>query len=70
MEAEAADLHMSVGAFIRDTVDDRLRVRKVERSEALRRLFDRADEHPGLGPIDWAAEKDAWEQRESLRDLP
>jgi hypothetical protein len=69
LEAEAAAQRQSVAAIIREAVDARLRVRRTTQLEALERLFARADSGPALGPIDWEAEKDAFE-RDILRDIP
>ena len=69
LEAEAAATHQSVGALIREAVDERLARRRLTAKEALERLWARADAHPTTGPIDWAAEKELME-RDSLRDLP
>ena len=65
LEAEAATEHRSVGALIREAVDDRLARRKSDARAALDRLFSSGDEAPGHGPIDWAAEKDAFDGRSS-----
>jgi hypothetical protein len=62
LEQEAADQHRSVAAVIREAVDERLQRRRSTQSEALARLFARADEHPVSGPIDWEAEKDSLER--------
>lgn len=63
LEAEAAVQHKSVGALVREAVDERLARRKRDAQAALGRLFSSGDEAPGRGPIDWATEKDAFEQR-------
>lgn len=69
LEAEAVAENRSVAAIIREAVDEKLRMRRSSRGEALARLFASADSNPSLGPIDWNQEKDSFE-RESLRDLP
>ncbi len=67
--AEARDERMSVGAYIRDAVEGRLRERRRHSPrEALAALFASADEHPS-GLIDWAQEKELM-VREYLRDIP
>lgn len=67
--AEATAERMSVGAFIRDAVEDRLGRRRTEAQAALQRLWARVDAQPPVGPIDWAEEKELME-REFLKDLP
>jgi hypothetical protein len=69
LEAEAAAVHLSVGALIREAVDERLARRRRSASEALDRLWARADALPPTGPVDWEDEKELME-RASLRDLP
>lgn len=69
LETEAAATNRSVAALIREAVDDRLKRSHIGKAEAVRRLFARADANPTDEPIDWEAEKDAFE-REYLRDLP
>lgn len=63
LEAEATATHQSVGALIREAVDDRLDRRRRNGREALERLFTSGDQHPSRGPIDWEAEKDLMEDR-------
>jgi predicted RNA-binding Zn ribbon-like protein len=70
LEAEAVAQRQSVAAIIREAVDDKLRTRRSGQQEALARLFARADARPAGGPIDWEAEKNAFEQPERLRGLP
>ncbi|WP_168197049.1 ribbon-helix-helix protein, CopG family [Agromyces laixinhei] len=69
LEAEAAAAHMSVGALIREAVDERLARRRRDARAALDALWARADEQPARGPIDWAAEKESME-RPFLREIP
>jgi len=69
LEAEAAAQRQSVAAVIREAVGARLRARKTTQSEALDRLFASADTDSSLGPIEWEAEKDAFE-RDALLDIP
>ena len=69
LEAEAAAQKQSAGAIIREAVDERLRTRRTSKQEALARLFARADELPGIGPMNWEEEKESFE-RDYLRDLP
>lgn len=69
LENEAAVQRQSVAAIIREAVGERLNRRSLDRQEALKRLFTRADSGPEYGPIDWEAEKDSFE-RGSVRDLP
>lgn len=66
--AEAQVERMSVGAFIRDAVEERLSHRRKVALESLKELFASADEHPS-GPIDWAVEKELLD-RDFLRDIP
>ena len=55
--AEAREERMSVGALIRDAVDDRLNRRRADAVAALRRLFASGDERPQ--PMeDWESVKD------------
>ncbi|MBX3194229.1 MAG: hypothetical protein KF727_03895 [Microbacteriaceae bacterium] len=68
LEAEANEHRQSVAAVIREAVDERLRMRKSSRQEALARFLAIGDAHPTPGPINWDEEKDSFE-RESLRDL-
>ncbi|MCU1440899.1 MAG: hypothetical protein JWP85_1896 [Rhodoglobus sp.] len=63
LEQEAADERRSVAAIIREAVDERLRRRRSNQSEALARLFARADANPVSGQIDWEAEKDSFERQ-------
>ena len=63
LEQEAVDERLSVAAVIREAVDERLRRRRATQSEALTRLFARADANPISGPIDWVAEKDSFERQ-------
>lgn len=67
--AEAQAERMSVGAFIRDAVEDRLGNRRTEAQAALRRLWARVDAQPPVGPIVWEEEKELME-REYLRNIP
>jgi hypothetical protein len=69
LEAEATASHQSVGALIREAVDDRLARRRRSAREALDQLWASADARPTPGAIDWSTEKSAFE-RESLRKLP
>ncbi|GAB3794353.1 hypothetical protein GCM10028798_00800 [Humibacter antri] len=69
LEAEAASENRSVAALVREAVDDWLARRKGDARSALDRLFSSGDEAPGLGPIDWAAEKDSYEGRGEDRRL-
>ncbi|MFD4422481.1 ribbon-helix-helix protein, CopG family [Agromyces sp. NPDC058484] len=69
LEAEAAASRQSVGALIREAVDDRLARRRRTAREALAELWASADARPTRGAIDWSAEKGDFE-RESLRNLP
>ncbi len=67
---EAEHERLSVGAFIREAVEERLRERRrLSPQEALEALFRSGDEHPSAGPIDWAEEKELME-REYLRNIP
>ena len=65
---EAKAERTSVGALIREAVDERLNRRRADAKAALERLFARADEHPQ--PMDdWTSVKDAPLDRPSLRDV-
>ncbi len=68
LQAEAQACHLSVGALIREAVDDRLDRRRRDALRSLEEVWASADEHPS-GPIDWAEEKELME-REILRDIP
>ena len=68
-QAEAAAQRQSVAAVIREAVGERLWARKTTQSEGLARLVASADTDPNLGPVNWEAEKDAFE-RDALRDIP
>ena len=70
LEAAAKVERVSVGAFIRDAVDQRMRNSRVEALEALERLFERADAHPVPAPTpeEWDRMKDEMWEREPLRD--
>lgn len=57
----------SVGALIREAVDARLTQQDADRAAVWDRIFARADALPDYGPIDWEAEKDAFD-RDILRD--
>lgn len=61
LQAEAAATHQSVGALIREAVDDRLDRRRRDALAALERLWASADEHPS-GDIDWEQEKHLMER--------
>ena len=67
--AEATVERMSVGAFIREAVEERLDLRKVDAQAALKRLWASVDSGPEPGPIDWEHEKDLFE-RQILKDIP
>lgn len=70
MLAEAEAERMSVGAYIREAVEGRLRERRrLNAWEAMQALFRSGDEHPSRGPIIWDEEKELME-REHLRDIP
>lgn len=67
LEAEAASERLSVGAYVREAVDARMDLKRVDAQAILRRLFDRADARPDEGPIDWEEEKHAFD-RDILRE--
>lgn len=62
LEREASATNKSVGAIVREAVSDRLRASTTDKQAALARLLARADSLPSAGPIDWEAEKDAFER--------
>ena len=64
LEELAAAERLSVGALIREAVDERLNRVSANRREALARLLASAEAHPS-GPIDWEVEKEQFE-----RELP
>lgn len=68
LEQLAQTERMSVGALIREAVDERLDRVRVSKREALDRLFASADAHPSPGPIDWDAEKESFERE--FPDVP
>lgn len=62
IEAAARDAGSSVGAFIREAVEERLAQKEAIHRRAWDRIFARADELPPRGPIDWDEEKAAFDQ--------
>ena len=60
LEREAAAGRQSVGALIREAVDERLGRTKLSRTDALARLLASADQDGP--PIDWAEEKNSFER--------
>lgn len=65
LEADAAAQRMSVGAYIREAVDDHLDRKRADAKAALQRLFNWADEHPIPAPTpdEWDAMKgEMWDQ--------
>ena len=69
LEAEAAAVHQSVGALIREAVDDRLARRRRDARTALDALWASADAVPTPGDIDWVAELNS-PDRDSLQNIP
>jgi len=67
--AEAKEERMSVGALIREAVDERLDRRRADAQAALERLWTRADAHP-VEMDDWDAVKEDLVDRPVLRDIP
>lgn len=68
VEAEAAQQRMSVGAFIREAVDERMQRKRADAKAALQQLFDWADKHPISAPTteEWDVMKDEmWDQPRS-----
>lgn len=58
LEAAARESGVSVGAYIRDAVDERLDSERNARLAALEELFARVDEQPADYPaLDWEAAK-------------
>jgi len=68
LEQEARRTRQSVGAYIREAVDERLRTRRVDREAAWARLKASAAEGigPAYEPEELAAELDSY----WVRDLP
>lgn len=66
---EAQRERLSVGAFIRGAVEQKLEHRRVDAQAALRRLWARVETQPSIGPIDLEEEKELME-REFLRNIP
>jgi hypothetical protein len=62
LERLAREERKSVGAVIRDAVDERLDRKKVTRGAAWRRLLERADARPSVPVGDWEAVKDDFER--------
>jgi hypothetical protein len=69
LEAEAAAMHLSVGALIREAVDERLARRRRDARAALDALWASGDAVPTPGVIDWVAELNAAD-RDSLENVP
>lgn len=68
--AEAQAERLSVGAYIREAVEGRLRERhRLSPREALEALFRSGDANPSRGGIDWEDEKELME-RDYLRNIP
>ena len=59
LEREAAAQKQSVASIIRESVDARLRRRKLSRREAVAQLLASAEAHRGEEPVDWEREKNA-----------
>jgi len=62
LERLAREERKSIGAVIRDAVDERLARSQAGREAAWRRLLERADAHPGSPVGDWVAVKDDFER--------
>ncbi len=65
VEAAAKAERMSVGAFIRDTLDERMNRKRADARAAMERLWAWADANPGppLDMEEWEREKDEmWDQ--------
>lgn len=65
VEAAAKAERMSVGAFIRDALDERMNRKRADARAAMERLFARADKDPWETPTqeEWDREKDEmWDQ--------
>jgi len=62
---------MSVGAYIRQAVSDRIDRKRVDARTALTRLFAWADEHPVPAPTpeEWEQQKEELLDRPSVRDI-
>ncbi|GAB2527423.1 ribbon-helix-helix protein, CopG family [Paramicrobacterium agarici] len=71
LEAEARAERMSVGALIREAVDDRLDRKRSDARAALEELFARADENPmpAMSAEEWEEHKDDLLNRPSLMDI-
>lgn len=70
--AEAQAERMSVGAFIRSAVEQRLDRERADASAALQHLFAWADVHPVAPPTpdEWRTQKDDLLNRPSFREIP
>lgn len=70
LEAEAKAERMSVGAYIRESVDHRMNRKRADALAAMERLFARADRDPwpALVQEEWDREKDEMWDRPALRD--
>ena len=69
MLAEADAERKSVGAYIREAVEERMEHRRADAQEALRRLWARVEAQPPVGPIDLEQEKELMD-RDFLTRLP
>ncbi len=71
LEAEAKAERMSVGAFIRDALEERLDRRRADAQAALEHLFAWADENPGpsFTPEEWQEHKEDLLNRPSLLEI-
>lgn len=72
LEAEAKAERMSVGALIREAVDDRLERKRADARAAMKRMWAWADEHPmpTYSAEEWEEHKDDLLNRPALLDIP
>lgn len=71
LEAEAADERVSVGSYIRASVEERLDRKRLDAQSALQQLWAWADQHPVSPPTgdEWRAAKDAMWNRGAAKDV-
>lgn len=71
LEVEAAAQRMSVGAYIREAVDNHLDRKRADARAALERLFERADRNPIPAPTpeEWDRMKDEMWDRPGMQDV-
>jgi len=62
LHAAAKEAGISVGALVREAVTERIAQKETNHRRAWKRIFERADALPAQGPIDWDAEKAAFDR--------